>query len=150
MADIFLSSPPLILGLQQQQDYSTRYASRTSFDDMDILDSGEWIHVKRGQTAEDVAQSVYVDTASCSGGGVRPPSGELVGDQTQCSSQGRLALVWCLAGIDYEMSELDSDDLVLGSKLCLWSSIVALHISLHSGIEVALMCLDSLRLPSCT
>ncbi|KAI5669237.1 hypothetical protein M9H77_19090 [Catharanthus roseus] len=40
------------------------------------------------------------------------------------------ALVWCLAGIDYEMPELDSDDLVLGSGPCPWSPTVALHINL--------------------
>ncbi|KAI5667244.1 hypothetical protein M9H77_17097 [Catharanthus roseus] len=39
------------------------------------------------------------------------------------------ALVWCLAGIDDEMPKLGTDDLVLGSKPCLWSSTVALHIN---------------------
>ncbi|KAI5669061.1 hypothetical protein M9H77_18914 [Catharanthus roseus] len=58
-------------------------------------------------------------------------------------------LVWCLAGIDYEMPELGSGDLILGSGPCPWSLIVALHVSLNSGIEAALMCLDSLRLPKC-
>ncbi|KAI5673451.1 hypothetical protein M9H77_13815 [Catharanthus roseus] len=60
-----------------------------------------------------------------------------------------LVLVRCLAGFDYEMPKLDSDDLVSRSGLCPWSPIVALHVSLNSGIEAALMCLDSLRLPSC-
>ncbi|KAI5654728.1 hypothetical protein M9H77_31915 [Catharanthus roseus] len=31
---------------------------------------------------------------------------------------GNRALVWCLAGIDYEMLELGSDDLFRGSELC--------------------------------
>ncbi|KAI5663957.1 hypothetical protein M9H77_23280 [Catharanthus roseus] len=47
------------------------------------------------------------------------------------------------------MLDLGSDDLVLASGLCPWSPTVALHVSLNSGVEVALMCLDSLRLPSC-
>ncbi|KAI5682846.1 hypothetical protein M9H77_04074 [Catharanthus roseus] len=59
------------------------------------------------------------------------------------------ALVWCSAGIDYKMLELGSNDLVLGSELCPWSPTVALHVLLNLGIEVALMCLDSLRLSNC-
>ncbi|KAI5672311.1 hypothetical protein M9H77_12675 [Catharanthus roseus] len=55
----------------------------------------------------------------------------------------------CLAGIDYEMPKLVFDDLVMGSGLCLWSPTVALHVLLNSSVETALMCLDSLRLPSC-
>ncbi|KAI5648809.1 hypothetical protein M9H77_34814 [Catharanthus roseus] len=58
------------------------------------------------------------------------------------------ALVWCLAGIDYEMLELGSDDLVLGFGLCPWSPDT-LHVLLKLGLEAALMCLDSLRLPNC-
>ncbi|KAI5663476.1 hypothetical protein M9H77_22799 [Catharanthus roseus] len=46
------------------------------------------------------------------------------------------------------MPKLDSADLILGSRLCPWSPTVALHVSLNSGVEAALMCLDSLRLPS--
>ncbi|KAI5667598.1 hypothetical protein M9H77_17451 [Catharanthus roseus] len=63
---------------------------------------------------------------------------------------GNRALVWYLAGIDYEMPKLGSDDLVLGAGLRSWSTTVALHVSLNSGVEAALMCLDLLRLPSCT
>ncbi|KAI5664439.1 hypothetical protein M9H77_23762 [Catharanthus roseus] len=48
------------------------------------------------------------------------------------------ALIWCLAGTDYEMPELGSDDLVLG--------IQTLSVEPHCS---ALMCLDSRRLPSC-
>ncbi|KAI5672346.1 hypothetical protein M9H77_12710 [Catharanthus roseus] len=55
----------------------------------------------------------------------------------------------CLAGIDYEMPELISDDLIMGSRLCPWSPTVALHVLLNSSVEATLMCLDSLRLPSC-
>ncbi|KAI5649446.1 hypothetical protein M9H77_35451 [Catharanthus roseus] len=47
------------------------------------------------------------------------------------------------------MLELVSDDLVIGSELCPWSLTVALHVILNSRVEAALMCLDSLRLPSC-
>ncbi|KAI5683170.1 hypothetical protein M9H77_04398 [Catharanthus roseus] len=61
---------------------------------------------------------------------------------------GDQAPVWYSVGIDYEMPELDFDDLVLGSGLCPWSPTIALHISLNSGVEAALICLDSLRLPS--
>ncbi|KAI5673072.1 hypothetical protein M9H77_13436 [Catharanthus roseus] len=63
---------------------------------------------------------------------------------------GNQALVRCLIGFDYEMSELGSDDLVLGSGLCQWSLTVALHGLLNSGVETALTCLDSLKLSSCT
>ncbi|KAI5677396.1 hypothetical protein M9H77_08346 [Catharanthus roseus] len=59
------------------------------------------------------------------------------------------ALVWCLAGVDYEMPELGSGDMVIGSRLCLWSPTIALHVCLSLGVEAALICLDSLRLPSC-
>ncbi|KAI5662293.1 hypothetical protein M9H77_21616 [Catharanthus roseus] len=47
------------------------------------------------------------------------------------------------------MPELGSDGLILGSGLCPWSPTVALHVSLNSGVEAVLMCLDSLRLLSC-
>ncbi|KAI5662410.1 hypothetical protein M9H77_21733 [Catharanthus roseus] len=123
IADFFSSSSPLGV----QQDYSTRATSRASYDDVDILDSGEWIHLKMGH---------------------RP--GESGGARNQGWFQGRPALVWCLAGFDYEMPELDFDDLVLGFGHYPWSPIVALHVSLNSGVDTALMCLDSLRLPSCT
>ncbi|KAI5677803.1 hypothetical protein M9H77_08753 [Catharanthus roseus] len=63
---------------------------------------------------------------------------------------GNRVLLWCLAGIDYEMPELGSDDLVMGFGLCPWSLTVALHVLLNLGVEAALMCLDSLRPPSCT
>ncbi|KAI5667313.1 hypothetical protein M9H77_17166 [Catharanthus roseus] len=62
---------------------------------------------------------------------------------------GNRALVWSLAGFDYEMPELCSDDLVMGSELYLWSPNMSLHVSLNSGVEAALMCLDLLRIPSC-
>ncbi|KAI5662215.1 hypothetical protein M9H77_21538 [Catharanthus roseus] len=62
---------------------------------------------------------------------------------------GNRVHVWCLAGIDYKMPELGSDDLVMGSGLCPWSLIVVLHVLLNLGIEAALMCHDSLKLPNC-
>ncbi|KAI5663773.1 hypothetical protein M9H77_23096 [Catharanthus roseus] len=49
----------------------------------------------------------------------------------------------------WRMLELDSDDLVLGSRLCPWNPTVALHVFLNLGVKVVLTCLDSLRLPSC-
>ncbi|KAI5658175.1 hypothetical protein M9H77_26968 [Catharanthus roseus] len=61
---------------------------------------------------------------------------------------GNRALVLYLASFEYEMPELGSDDLVLGSGLCPWSPTVVLHVSLNSGVDDALMYLDSLRLPS--
>ncbi|KAI5657059.1 hypothetical protein M9H77_25852 [Catharanthus roseus] len=61
---------------------------------------------------------------------------------------GNRALVWCLVGFDYEKPELDFDDLVSCFELCPWSPTVALHVYLNSGVEAALMCLDSLKLPS--
>ncbi|KAI5664834.1 hypothetical protein M9H77_24157 [Catharanthus roseus] len=36
-----------------------------------------------------------------------------------------------------------------GSRLCPWNPSVAFHVLLNLGVEAALMCLDSLRLPSC-
>ncbi|KAI5657042.1 hypothetical protein M9H77_25835 [Catharanthus roseus] len=62
---------------------------------------------------------------------------------------GNRALVWCLAGIDYEMPELGSDDLVMGSELCLWSPTIALYVISNLGVEAVLMYLDSLKLPNC-
>ncbi|KAI5680719.1 hypothetical protein M9H77_01946 [Catharanthus roseus] len=59
------------------------------------------------------------------------------------------ALIRCLVGIDYNMPELVSNDLIMRSRLCPWSPTVALHFLLNSGVEAKLMCLDSLRLPSC-
>ncbi|KAI5653215.1 hypothetical protein M9H77_30402 [Catharanthus roseus] len=38
---------------------------------------------------------------------------------------------------------------VRGSGLCPWSPTVALHALLNSGLDAALMCLDSLRLSNC-
>ncbi|KAI5667450.1 hypothetical protein M9H77_17303 [Catharanthus roseus] len=39
--------------------------------------------------------------------------------------------------------------LCYGFGLCPWSPTVAFYVLLNSGVEAALMCLDSLRLPSC-
>ncbi|KAI5658180.1 hypothetical protein M9H77_26973 [Catharanthus roseus] len=51
--------------------------------------------------------------------------------------------------IDYEMPELGFDDLVLGIRTLSVEPHIALHVLLNLGVEAALMCLDSLRLPSC-
>ncbi|KAI5650404.1 hypothetical protein M9H77_36409 [Catharanthus roseus] len=40
--------------------------TRASFDGVDVSDSGEWIHLKRGVDRGGCGQLVYVDTASCS------------------------------------------------------------------------------------
>ncbi|KAI5669400.1 hypothetical protein M9H77_19253 [Catharanthus roseus] len=45
------------------------------------------------------------------------------------------------------MPDLVFDDLIMSSGLCPWSPNFALHDLLNLGIEAALMCLDSLRLP---
>ncbi|KAI5658975.1 hypothetical protein M9H77_27768 [Catharanthus roseus] len=37
----------------------------------------------------------------------------------------------------------------MGSELCPWTPTFALYVLLNSGVEAALMCLDSLKLPSC-
>ncbi|KAI5672161.1 hypothetical protein M9H77_12525 [Catharanthus roseus] len=68
-------------------------------------------------------------------------------DDHLLESQSDLKLRF-LAGTDYEMPELVSDDLVMGSRLCLWSPTFALHVLLNSGVEAILMCLNSLRLPN--
>ncbi|KAI5652523.1 hypothetical protein M9H77_29710 [Catharanthus roseus] len=115
--------------------------TRASFDGVDVSNSREWIYLKRS-----------VDRGGCGPiglhghrimlcGGIRLPSRESRGARHR-------ALVWYLAGIDYEMSELGSDDFVVGSRLYPWSPIVTLHVILNSGVETALMCLDSLRLSS--
>ncbi|KAI5667539.1 hypothetical protein M9H77_17392 [Catharanthus roseus] len=95
-------------------------------------------------TAEGVAQLVYVDTVSCSTVGFGRLVKSREGLETKVGPEADL----CLACIDYETPELDSEDLVLGFRLCPWSPTAALHVSLNSGVEVALMCLDLLRLPS--
>ncbi|KAI5658186.1 hypothetical protein M9H77_26979 [Catharanthus roseus] len=86
----------------------------------------------------------YVDIASCSTVG-RPPCESKEGLETKVGLRANL----CLAGIDYEILELGSDDLILGFGLCLWRPTIALHVHLNSGVEAALICLDSCRLPSC-
>ncbi|KAI5654449.1 hypothetical protein M9H77_31636 [Catharanthus roseus] len=68
--------------------------------------------------------------------------------------EGHSTLRACPIGIYVDiascsMPELGSDDLVMGSGLCLWSPTVALHVLLNLGVEAVLMCFDSLRLPSC-
>ncbi|KAI5653280.1 hypothetical protein M9H77_30467 [Catharanthus roseus] len=94
----------------------TPFQPRASSDGMDFLDSREWIHLKRG-----------VDRGGCGPIGLR---GHLI---ILC---GRVRLP--RGDFDYEILELDSDDLVLGSGLCLWSPTVTLHVLLNSGVEAAL------------
>ncbi|KAI5669815.1 hypothetical protein M9H77_19668 [Catharanthus roseus] len=58
-------------------------------------------------------------------------------------------VIWRVRFIDYEILELGSDDLVMGSGLSSWSPTVALHVLLNLSVEAVLMYLNSLRLPSC-
>ncbi|KAI5671318.1 hypothetical protein M9H77_11682 [Catharanthus roseus] len=58
---------------------------------------------------------------------------------------GNRVLVWRLAGIDYEMPKLDSDDLVMGSGLYPWSPTVALHVRLNLDFPAALETLMTIR-----
>ncbi|KAI5648867.1 hypothetical protein M9H77_34872 [Catharanthus roseus] len=105
--------------------------TRASSDGVDDSNSREWIHLKRN-----------VDRGGCDPISLRGHRIML------CDGVQPPTLVWCLAGIDYKILELDSNDLVFLSGPCLLSPTVALCISLHSSVEAALMCLDSLRLPS--
>ncbi|KAI5657415.1 hypothetical protein M9H77_26208 [Catharanthus roseus] len=106
--------------------------TRASSDDVDGFRLGKVDPLEEGRNiVEGLAQSVYMDIASCSA----------VGQPPYCSCYENQVLVWCLAGIDCEMPKLSSDDLVIPT--------VALHALLNSGIEAALMYLDSLRLPNC-
>ncbi|KAI5658143.1 hypothetical protein M9H77_26936 [Catharanthus roseus] len=109
-----------------------RWRGRFRLGRVDPLEEGR-------STVEGVAQSVYVDTASC----------YTVGRFALWRARRGLKLSLCLVGIDYEMPEFDSDDLVVGSGPCPSNSTVALCVSLHSVVEAVLMCLDLLRLPSC-
>ncbi|KAI5681809.1 hypothetical protein M9H77_03037 [Catharanthus roseus] len=52
-------------------------------------------------------------------------------------------------GLRADLVELLFDNLIMGSRLCAWSPTVELYVLLNSGVEAALMCLDSLRHPSC-
>ncbi|KAI5649103.1 hypothetical protein M9H77_35108 [Catharanthus roseus] len=87
---------------------------------------------KRRDTVEGLAQSVLHQTSHHA----LQWDGHLVESQQRleikiCSlvlCDWRLWWLWnqvlvrCLAGTDYRMPELISDDLILGSGLCLWSS----------------------------
>ncbi|KAI5658943.1 hypothetical protein M9H77_27736 [Catharanthus roseus] len=71
---------------------------RASSDGVDVSDSEEWIHLKRGVGCGGCGPMVYVDTAS------------LIWEEWLFDNR---VLVWCLVGIDYEMLELGSDDLIM-------------------------------------
>ncbi|KAI5661693.1 hypothetical protein M9H77_21016 [Catharanthus roseus] len=119
--------------------------TRASSDDVDVSNSGEWFHLKRG-----VVQQRCGLIGLC---GHRIMLCDRVGCLVECqegleTKVGPMADL-CLAGINYEMPKPDSDDLVLGSKLCSWNPTVVLHVFLNLGIKATLMCLDSLRLSSC-
>ncbi|KAI5666770.1 hypothetical protein M9H77_16623 [Catharanthus roseus] len=129
--------------------------TRASSDGVDDSDSGEWIHLKRGVipwrawpnrstwTPQHALQ--WDDRLVESQEGLETK----IGPRPDLRLFGNRALVWCLTGIDYEMSKFDFDDLIMGSGPCPWSPTVALCVCLHSGVEVVLMCLDLLRLSSC-
>ncbi|KAI5677190.1 hypothetical protein M9H77_08140 [Catharanthus roseus] len=74
---------------------------------------------------------------------------DLVGSPRICSLLWNRALVRCLAGVNYEIPKLVSDDLIMGSELCPWNPTIVVHALLNSGVEAVLMCLDSLKLPNC-
>lgn len=56
----------------------------------------------------------------------------------------------CLASNDFKMSELVSNDPVIGSVLCLWSPNFCIAWFLELELDAVLICLDSLKFPSCT
>ncbi|KAI5661956.1 hypothetical protein M9H77_21279 [Catharanthus roseus] len=59
----------------------------------------------------------------------------------------RSYVVWLV--FDYEMPELSSDGLVLGIRTLSVEPHCCITCSFKIGHRAALMCLDSLRLPSC-
>ncbi|KAI5683859.1 hypothetical protein M9H77_05087 [Catharanthus roseus] len=84
--------------------------TRASSNGVDDSDSGEWIHLKKGVDSRGcgpIGLRGHYIMLCC---GVRPPSGNDMGVRLFCNQ----ALVWCLAGIDYEMPKLGCDGLVLG------------------------------------
>ncbi|KAI5671791.1 hypothetical protein M9H77_12155 [Catharanthus roseus] len=141
------------------QGYSSGYdlvfGSEGLSDGVDDSDSREWIHLKRGI----VPWRAWPNRSTWTPHHAMRWDGRLVESQEGLETKvgpmadlwlfGNRALVWCLDGIEYDMPEFDSDDLVVGSEPCASSLTVALSVSLHSGVEVVLMCLDSLRLPNC-
>ncbi|KAI5648925.1 hypothetical protein M9H77_34930 [Catharanthus roseus] len=72
-------------------------------------------------------------------GGVRPPMRLFVIERSY--------VVWLV--FDYEMPELSSDGLVLGIRTLSVEPHCCITCSFKIGHRAALMCLDSLRLPSC-
>ncbi|KAI5663573.1 hypothetical protein M9H77_22896 [Catharanthus roseus] len=123
-------------------------------------DSGEWIHLKKGVVPWRAwpNRSMWTPHHALRWDGCLVESQE--GLETKVGPRadlvilgerlfGNRVLVWCLAGIDYEIPEFNSDYLVVGSEPYPLSPTMALCVSLYSGIEAALMCLDSLRLLSC-
>ncbi|KAI5668806.1 hypothetical protein M9H77_18659 [Catharanthus roseus] len=129
--------------------------TRASSNSMDDSDLGEWIHLKRGVVPWRAwpNRSTWTSHHALRWDGCFVESQEVlenkVGPRADLRLFGNRALVWCLAGIDYKMPKFDSDDLVVESEPCPSSPTAALCLSLHSGVEAALICLDSLRLPSC-
>ncbi|KAI5663733.1 hypothetical protein M9H77_23056 [Catharanthus roseus] len=122
----------MFVGLQHQSRiqrialYVASPRTRASSDGVDDLDSGEWIHLKRGVNCGGCSPIGVRGHRIMLYGGFRLSSEESGGTRHRGWSQGR------------------------PSRPCPLNSIVALHVSLHSGVEVALMCLDSLRLPNRT
>ncbi|KAI5650487.1 hypothetical protein M9H77_36492 [Catharanthus roseus] len=112
----------------------------TGYHNVDDLDSGEWIHLKRGV----VPWRAWPNRSTWT------PQHSLQWDGRLVESQEWLETKVGPRADLIEMLKFDSDDLVVGSRPCPSSPTVALCISLHSGVEAALMCLDSLRLPICT
>ncbi|KAI5668978.1 hypothetical protein M9H77_18831 [Catharanthus roseus] len=102
--------------------YVANPCTRASSDGVDVLDLGEWIHLKRGDGRLVESQEGLETKVG--------PSTDLVGAPGILRLFDNRALLWYLAGIDYEIPNLGSDDLVLGSRRYPWSPTVALTYSL--------------------
>ncbi|KAI5664805.1 hypothetical protein M9H77_24128 [Catharanthus roseus] len=108
----------------------TPFRSRASSDDVDILDSEEWIHLKRGIDCRGCGPIGLHRHLIMLCGRVRPPSGESGGIEIEVGPR---------EGRPGRCRKSSADDLVLGSGLCPWSPTMALNVSMNSGVEVALM-----------
>ncbi|KAI5662616.1 hypothetical protein M9H77_21939 [Catharanthus roseus] len=121
------------------------FRTRASSDGIDNSDSGEWIHLKRRV----VSWRVWPNRSTWTPHHALWWDGRLVESQEGLEAKvgpkidlverlfGNRALVWCLAGIDYDMPKFDSDDLFVGSRPCPSSPTVAPCVSLHSDVEAA-------------
>ncbi|KAI5672689.1 hypothetical protein M9H77_13053 [Catharanthus roseus] len=99
-----------------------------------VSDSGEWIHLKR-----DVAPwRVWPNRSTWTPHHALQGAGHLVDSQEELETKLILTNNMGRAIV-----------MEIERSLCPWGPTIALHVLLYSGIEATLMCLDSLRLPSC-